>query len=54
MKVAINKNALESIVTNSNSYLEKKDLSAITSHIFIGAKDGILNQSNRPRDRPSI
>ena len=43
MKVAINKNALESIVTNSNSYLEKKDLSAITSHIFIGAKDGILN-----------
>lgn len=43
MKVAINKNALESIVTNTNPYLEKKDLSAITSHIFISAKDGILN-----------
>ena len=43
MKVAINKNALESIVTNTNPYLEKKDLSTITSHIFISAKNGILN-----------
>ncbi|WP_169975204.1 DNA polymerase III subunit beta [Campylobacter sp. RM16191] len=43
MKVVINKNALESIVTNTNPYLEKKDLSAITSHIYICAKDGILN-----------
>ncbi|WP_170019565.1 DNA polymerase III subunit beta [Campylobacter sp. RM16190] len=43
MKAVINKNALESIVTNTNPYLEKKDLSAITSHIYICAKDGILN-----------
>ena len=43
MKAIINKNALESIVTNTNPYLEKKDLSAITSHIYIQAKDGILN-----------
>ncbi|MCR4941970.1 MAG: DNA polymerase III subunit beta [Campylobacter sp.] len=43
MKVSINKNALESIVTNTNPYLEKRDLSAITSHIYISAKDGFLN-----------
>lgn len=43
MKAVINKNALESIVTNTNPYLEKKDLSAITSHIYICAKEGILN-----------
>ena len=43
MKVAINKNALESVINNANPYLEKRDLSAITSHIFIAAKDGILN-----------
>ena len=38
MKVLINKNMLESIVTNTNPYLEKRDLSAITSHIYISAK----------------
>lgn len=43
MKVLINKNVLESIVTNTNPYLEKRDLSAITSHIYIAAKNGILN-----------
>ncbi|MGP1485424.1 MAG: DNA polymerase III subunit beta [Campylobacter sp.] len=43
MKAVINKNALESIVTNTNPYLEKRDLSAITSHICISAKDGIFN-----------
>ena len=43
MKVAINKNALESVINNANPYLEKRDLSAITSHIFIAAKDGILS-----------
>ena len=42
MKVLINKNMLESIVTNTNPYLEKRDLSAITSHIYISAKDGVL------------
>lgn len=43
MKVTINKNVLESIVINTNPYLEKRDLSAITSHIYIAAKDGVLN-----------
>jgi len=27
MKVAINKNALESVINNANPYLEKRDLS---------------------------
>lgn len=43
MKVLINKNVLDGIVTNTNPYLEKKDLSIITSHIYICAKDGILH-----------
>ncbi|MBR8461368.1 DNA polymerase III subunit beta [Campylobacter sp. faydin G-24] len=43
MKVLINKNVLESIVTNTSPYLEKRDLSAITSHIYIAAKNGVLN-----------
>lgn len=43
MKAIINKNVLESIVTNTNPYLEKRDLSAITSHISISAKDGALS-----------
>lgn len=43
MKVTINKNVLESIVINTNPYLEKRDLSAITSHIYMSAKDGVLN-----------
>lgn len=43
MKIKINKNYLESIVTNTKSYLEKKDSSSITSHIYISANNGILN-----------
>ncbi|ANE35113.1 DNA polymerase III, beta subunit [Campylobacter iguaniorum] len=43
MKVLIKKSVLESIVINTNPYLDKKDLSSINSHIFISAKDGILN-----------
>ena len=42
MKVLIKKNILESIIINTNPYLDKKDLSSITSHIFINAKDSIL------------
>ena len=42
MKVLIKKNSLESIIINTNPYLDKKDLSAITSHIFINAKNSIL------------
>ncbi|OCS15926.1 hypothetical protein CFF98v445_04815 [Campylobacter fetus subsp. fetus] len=43
MKVLIKKNVLESIVINTNPYLDKKDLSSITSHIFLSARDGVLN-----------
>lgn len=43
MKILIKKSVLESIVANTNPYLEKRDLSSITSHIFISAKEGILN-----------
>lgn len=43
MKVLIKKNILDSIVNNTKQYLDKKDLSSITSHILISAKDGILN-----------
>ncbi|WP_086225243.1 DNA polymerase III subunit beta [Campylobacter devanensis] len=42
MKVLIKKNILESIIINTNPYLDKKDLSSITSHIFINAKNSIL------------
>ncbi len=37
MKVSVNKNVLETILINSSPYLEKKDLSQITSHILISA-----------------
>lgn len=43
MRVKINKNALESIVTNTKMYLEKRDASAITSHIYLSAMNGILS-----------
>ncbi|ASM34272.1 DNA polymerase III subunit beta [Campylobacter sputorum subsp. bubulus] len=43
MRVKINKNSLESIVTNTKTYLEKKDTSSITSHIFLSANNGVLN-----------
>ncbi|ASM39280.1 DNA polymerase III subunit beta [Campylobacter sp. RM12327] len=43
MRVKINKNSLESIVTNTKTYLEKKDISSITSHIFLSANNGVLN-----------
>lgn len=43
MKVVINKTVLESIITNTNPYLDKKDLSSITSHILLCAKNGVLS-----------
>lgn len=43
MKISVIKSVLESIVTNTNPYLEKRDNSSITSHIYISANDGILN-----------
>ena len=42
MKVLIKKNILETIIINTSSYLDKKDLSSITSHIFINAKNSAL------------
>ncbi len=42
MKVLIKKNILETIIINTSSYLDKKDLSSITSHIFINTKDSTL------------
>ena len=42
MKVLIKKNNLETIIINTSSYLDKKDLNSITSHIFINAKDSTL------------
>ena len=42
MKVLIKKNILETIIINTSSYLDKKDLSSITSHIFINANDSTL------------
>ncbi|PSM53061.1 DNA polymerase III, beta subunit [Campylobacter blaseri] len=43
MKFIINKSMLSNIIINTSSYIDKKDVSSITSHIFISAKDGILN-----------
>ncbi|MCX2683635.1 DNA polymerase III subunit beta [Campylobacter sp. MIT 21-1685] len=42
MKVSINKNILESIVLLCNAYVEKKDSSAITSHLFFQADEDKL------------
>ena len=39
MKISINKNVLETILINTQPYLEKKDLSQITSHLWLGAKE---------------
>lgn len=39
MKVLIQKSLLETIVINTNPYLEKRDLSAITSHILFTADE---------------
>lgn len=35
MKVSINKSVLETVLLNTQPYLEKKDLSQITSHLYI-------------------
>ena len=42
MKVLINKNVLENIIVNTQSFLERRDLSQITSHILIEALEDIL------------
>lgn len=42
MKVAINKNVLEQVLINTQPYLEKKDLSQITSHLYISANEELF------------
>ncbi len=39
MKITMNKNSIESIVSNFQPFLEKRDLSQITSHILIETKN---------------
>jgi len=43
MKITINKSVLENMLINTLPYLEKKDLSQITSHILINAFDDTLD-----------
>ena len=42
MKIAISKSVLENILVHSQPFLEKKDTSQITSHIYFEAADGGL------------
>lgn len=42
MKITIQKQILENIISNLNSYLEKRDSSAITSHIYFNASNKSL------------
>jgi len=42
MKITISKSILENILVNAGPFLEKKDTSQITSHIFMSAKDAEL------------
>jgi DNA polymerase-3 subunit beta len=42
MNIAINKNVLEHILVNAQSFLDKKDSSQITSHVLLDAMDGKL------------
>ena len=37
MKISINKNVFETVLLNTQPYLEKKDLSQITSHLYISS-----------------
>jgi DNA polymerase III subunit beta len=43
MKVAINKSVLENVLINTQPYLEKKDLSQITSHLYVCAQEDIFS-----------
>ncbi len=42
MNIAINKNVLEHMLINAQSFLDKKDSSQITSHVLLHALDGNL------------
>ncbi len=39
MKISINKSVLETVLLNTQPYLEKKDLSQITSHLYISSSE---------------
>jgi len=43
MKVIILKSILENILINAQPFLEKKDLSQITSHVYLSAEDNFLH-----------
>ncbi len=43
MKIQVNKNVLENMLINTLPYLEKKDLSQITSHILLNTFENTLN-----------
>ena len=42
MKITMQKQILENIISNLNSYLEKRDASAITSHVYFNANNESL------------
>ncbi len=42
MKITVNKTVFEQMLSNVNPFIEKKDNSQITSHVYIEAKEGIL------------
>ncbi len=43
MNISINKNVLEQMLVNTQSFLEKKDSSQITSHILLNAHDDTIS-----------
>lgn len=42
MKISIEKDILETIIMNTNPYVEKKDLSSINSHVLMSVKNNVL------------
>ena len=42
MKITIQKSIIENILIHASSFLEKKDTSQITSHVYLNVKDSIL------------
>ncbi|HOI84298.1 MAG TPA: hypothetical protein PKW30_08295 [Campylobacterales bacterium] len=42
MKITVNKTIFEQMLSNIIPFIEKKDNSQITSHVYIEAKDGVL------------
>ncbi len=50
MKATINKNVLENILLHTQSFIERKDLSQITSHILIDLKDNQIEVKATDRE----